>query len=86
MGLRKGMWGKTTRIEGDLKNTQKPMRWKLPKRYEENLNEVYKNEEDEITTGHLLSPYKVSDIEAVLYPVEQLAKGVPWNSPNNSGC
>lgn len=46
------------------------MQLKLPKRYEDNLNEVYKNEEDGITTGHLLSPYKVSDIEAVLYPVE----------------
>ena len=46
------------------------MQWILPKKYEDNLNEVYNNEEDGITTGYLLSPYKVSGIEAVLYPVE----------------
>lgn len=28
------------------------MQWKLPKRYEDNLNEGYKNEEDGITTCH----------------------------------
>lgn len=41
------------------------------------------NNGDRITNGHLLSANKASSTRFGLHIIELLAKGAPWESPNN---
>ena len=46
--------------------------------------ELPNNGGDRAPTGHLLSPNEASSPKIGLHIIELLAKGIPWESPNNT--
>lgn len=44
------------------------------------------NREDKASSGHLSPPNKANSSRNGLHLIKLLAKGAPWELPNNSGC
>lgn len=87
--LRRRTWGETVRIEGHLrggKETQCNGNFLKYMKASLGLMKSLRSLGDRMPTGNLLLPNEASGYGTGLYLIELLAKGIPWASPNNSGC